>query len=58
MYNTTTDIPTRAFEAPNESTQIAQQDAMLSPRFYTTDFEAVNAAQDHAGEPRRCGTPS
>lgn len=42
MYNTTTDIPTRAYEAPNESTKMAQRDAMLAPRFYTTDFAAVD----------------
>jgi magnesium-protoporphyrin IX monomethyl ester (oxidative) cyclase len=29
--------------APNESTRVAQQDAMLNPRFYTTDFAAVDA---------------
>jgi magnesium-protoporphyrin IX monomethyl ester (oxidative) cyclase len=28
--------------APNESTQLAQQDTVLSPRFYTTDFKAMN----------------
>jgi magnesium-protoporphyrin IX monomethyl ester (oxidative) cyclase len=29
-------------EAPNESTRQAQQDSMLSPRFYTTDASAIN----------------
>lgn len=43
MYATTTDVPLRAFDKPNESTKAAQQDAMLSPRFYTTDFAAVDA---------------
>jgi len=43
MYNTTTAIPTRAFAPPNESTKAAQQSAMLSPRFYTTDFKAMDA---------------
>ena len=27
---------------PNESTLYAQQDTVLSPRFYTTDFEAMS----------------
>ncbi len=43
MYNTTTELPTRAFAPPNESTKSAQQNAMLSPRFYTTDFKAMDA---------------
>jgi len=28
--------------APNESTRSAQQDTVLSPRFYTTDFDALD----------------
>ncbi len=43
MYPTTTEAPLRAREAPNASTKLAQQDAMLTPRFYTTDFEQLNA---------------
>ncbi|MGB0129652.1 MAG: magnesium-protoporphyrin IX monomethyl ester (oxidative) cyclase [Rhodocyclaceae bacterium] len=29
--------------APNEATQMAQQDGLLTPRFYTTDFSAIDA---------------
>ncbi|MES2523310.1 MAG: magnesium-protoporphyrin IX monomethyl ester (oxidative) cyclase [Gemmatimonadota bacterium] len=43
MYATTTDLPVRPLEPVNESTKSAQKDAMLSPRFYTTDFAAVDA---------------
>jgi len=43
MYATTTDLPVRP--APNDTTRAAQQDAMLNPRFYTTDFAALDALQ-------------
>ena len=33
-------MPTR--RQPNESTQAAQEDTLLSPRFYVTDFDAMN----------------
>ncbi len=42
MYPTATAIPVRAYAPPNKSTQAAQQSAMLSPRFYTTDFQAMD----------------
>jgi magnesium-protoporphyrin IX monomethyl ester (oxidative) cyclase len=29
--------------APNEATRVAQQDALLTPRFYTTDFNELDA---------------
>ncbi len=29
--------------APNEATRIAQQDALLTPRFYTTDFDELDS---------------
>jgi magnesium-protoporphyrin IX monomethyl ester (oxidative) cyclase len=28
--------------APNEATRMAQQDTMLTPRFYTTDFDELD----------------
>ena len=34
--------PATVASAPNESTRVAQQDTMLSPRFYTTDFDALD----------------
>jgi len=40
MSATTTARPAKAV---NESTRAAQQDAMLNPRFYTTDFAAIDA---------------
>jgi len=33
----------KAVRAPNESTRMAQETTMLSPRFYTTDFEEFDA---------------
>jgi magnesium-protoporphyrin IX monomethyl ester (oxidative) cyclase len=32
-------------EAPNETTALAQADTVLSPRFYTTDFDAMTRIQ-------------
>jgi magnesium-protoporphyrin IX monomethyl ester (oxidative) cyclase len=39
MYEATTKPPV------NETTRMAQENATLSPRFYTTDFEAMDAMQ-------------
>ncbi len=36
-------IDAGADNGPNESTSKAQEDTLLSPRFYTTDFEALDA---------------
>jgi len=39
----TTDLtPPVPRDGPNEATRIAQQDAMLTPRFYTTDFAEMD----------------
>ena len=43
MYPTATELPVRAYDNVNESTKNAQQDAMLNPRFYTTDFAKIDA---------------
>ncbi len=43
MYATTTDLPVRAHTNVNTVTKSAQQDAMLNPRFYTTDFGKIDA---------------
>jgi magnesium-protoporphyrin IX monomethyl ester (oxidative) cyclase len=43
MYPLQTTVPVdEAPPAPSESTRQAQQDAMLSPRFYTTDFAEMD----------------
>ena len=42
MYQATTELPTRAYDAINDATRAAQKDAVLAPRFYTTDFAAVD----------------
>ena len=43
MYPTATELPVRAYDHVNDSTKNAQQDAMLNPRFYTTDFAKIDA---------------
>jgi magnesium-protoporphyrin IX monomethyl ester (oxidative) cyclase len=42
MYQATTELPTRAYDSINDATRAAQKDAVLAPRFYTTDFAAVD----------------
>ena len=43
MYPTATELPVRAYDHVNDSTKNAQQDAMLNPRVYTTDFAKIDA---------------
>ena len=43
MYPTATELPVRAYDNVNDATKNAQQDAILSPRFYTTDFAKIDA---------------
>jgi magnesium-protoporphyrin IX monomethyl ester (oxidative) cyclase len=37
---------------PDESTRLAQQDTMLTPRFYTTDFDAIDRIDISAIRPQ------
>lgn len=43
MYSTETDVPVRAMKPVNDTTKAAQQDAILNPRFYTTNFAEIDA---------------
>lgn len=45
MYATTTELPVRPLAPLNETTRAAQQDAMLNPRFYTTNFAEIDGLQ-------------
>jgi magnesium-protoporphyrin IX monomethyl ester (oxidative) cyclase len=36
--------------APNETTRIAMDDAMLAPRFYTTDFDELDKLDEERSE--------
>ena len=51
MTSTTTSAAAMP-RAPNESTRLAQQDTVLTPRFYTTDFAAMDRMNIDAIRPQ------
>ena len=52
MSNSPSIAATRLAPAPNESTRMAQQDTVLTPRFYTTDFAAMDRMDINAIRPQ------
>ena len=46
--------PVRPVNTPNDATRVAQENTVLSPRFYTTDFDELDRTECRARS-RRVG---